>query len=112
VTINESLIDYRQHGSNDTGAKNYNLTYVLQRIRTMFTAGRLNEFRQSVARSKVQAQSLLDALGNEMPAEERQLVRSYVEMDQMKAVERRYFALRNGFLKQGLARNIAYLLTI
>jgi glycosyltransferase involved in cell wall biosynthesis len=112
VVLGESLIDYRQHGANDTGAKNYSFSYVLGKASRIFTASRFSEFKQAIARYKLQAQALLESLGSEMPEAVHDQIEIFVNLDKQGVIARRHFVLKHGFVKQGLAKNIAYLLSL
>lgn len=112
VAIDTPLIDYRQHETNDTGAKHFNFRYVAGRVIKQLTTEMLSESRRTIRRTQNQADALVRHVENALSKHDIVLLDQYIHMDEMNFIQRRYFVIRNGFMKQGFVRNLAYLVVI
>jgi glycosyltransferase involved in cell wall biosynthesis len=107
--VDEALIDYRQHGANDTGAKAWNFRFVGQQLmRTV--AHRTTHIR--VVQTQVQAQALLETFLHELDATKLQIVSDYAGMNELNPVLKRVMLLKNGYRKTGLVRNVGLFLSV
>lgn len=100
------LMDYRQHGDNDVGAKD-----------VKSWAYRLDRLRDPAARSSSldylrQAQALDERLGDAMPAESRRTLERFLEIPSLGKFARMRRLVSGGYLKSDLVRNIGFLLWI
>jgi len=94
--VDEPLMFYRQHSSNDTGAKRYGLGYFVKRF------VQKQSFEKYTTQAKVFGK-LYDELLEER---ERVLLNGFSKIDTMSWFEKRVFLLRLGVLKNGFARNV------
>ena len=97
--IDEPLMLYRQHSSNDTGAKHYSFGYFMQR----FTQ------KQSFKKYTSQAKVFGEVYDELLDAKTRVLLKDFSKIDTMGWFERRMFLLKWGILKNGLVRNAGLL---
>ncbi|HEY6988053.1 MAG TPA: glycosyltransferase family 2 protein [Bryobacteraceae bacterium] len=109
VAIPDSLIEYRQHGGNVTGAKRWGVGYVADRARQLY--GR-DGARQTIARNIRQAEILLSRFNSQLNQDQRQLVENFAGIRDRGVVSRRYALIRNAFWKRGVVRNLGLLLAI
>ncbi len=112
VPIPEGTILYRQHGRNDTGAARYpdGLRRWLAAAWRSFTD--TAPIRDSLGRTTLQAQALLDRFGDTLPPETQRLVAAYAELPTCNPLRRRLRLMALGTLPQGLDRNLGYLLRV
>jgi hypothetical protein len=86
---------YRQHGSNDTGAKPYGLLAYCKR-----------KSGSAAAQGKTrQAEILLSRYAAVMPAQNRTLLQAYLSLRSAGPFKKVLLMLRHGFFKSGLLRN-------
>jgi hypothetical protein len=98
---------YRQHGANDTGAKNYRLAYVLRKA----LAG-LAELKASLLKTQCQACAFMERYVSRLVPGQRLLVEAYCHLSGQGFWTRRWRMLRSGFFKQGFFRNIGMFLSL
>ncbi|MDP2783281.1 MAG: glycosyltransferase family 2 protein [Sulfurimicrobium sp.] len=98
---------YRQHGANDTGAKNYGLAYVLQKA----LAG-LSEMKASLLKTQCQACAFLGRYASRLVPEQRLLVKTYCHVSARGFWMRHWQMFRFGFFKHGFFRNIGMFLSL
>lgn len=106
--VYEPTVRYRQHGTNDTGAKAWSLLYVTRKALSFWQRRALAE---NLQRTQHQAKVLLARYQDLDPAVG-QTLESYAALDSMGFFERRLFLLRNRILKQGWVRNLGLLLRV
>jgi glycosyltransferase involved in cell wall biosynthesis len=94
--VDEPLMFYRQHSSNDTGAKRYGLGYFVKRF------VQKQSFEKYMTQAKVFGK-LYDELLEERG---RVLLNGFSKIDTMGWFEKRVFLLRWGVLKNGFVRNV------
>ncbi|HEY9154628.1 MAG TPA: glycosyltransferase family 2 protein [Opitutaceae bacterium] len=103
---NEATVRYRQHGRNDTGAKRWDLGHIKQQgqqeLRSDHFGARMKVYRG-------QARALLAHRQVKIPEAVRNVIETFVNLDQLSYLQRRRFLLKNGILKTGLLRNLAML---
>jgi len=94
--IEEPLMLYRQHSSNDTGAKRYGLGYFVKR------------FTQKISFEKytTQAKNFLELYDELLDEKERTLLKDFSKIDMMGWLEKRIFLSKQGVLKNGFVRNV------
>ena len=99
--LNQPTIDYRQHGNNTVGAKDTkSLSYILKKIRN-------DGVRKAMEDTYDQAEIFLEAFGDLMAPEQRQVVADYAALKNRSAMGRRLAFVKGGFYKYGLQRIIA-----
>jgi len=107
--IDRPTILYRQHASNDTGAKRYDLAHVRQ------WAGRIlmgPGIRDRMRRTTAQAGALLDRCGDAMPGERRAVVEAYATLLDAGPIARRLRLARHDLWFHGKARNAGLLIGV
>ena len=99
--LNQSTIDYRQHGNNTVGAKNTrSVSYVLKKIRN-------DGVRKTMEDTYAQAEVFLETFGDLMAPEQRQVVADYAALKNCGAMGRRIGFLKGKYYKYGIRRIIA-----
>lgn len=103
--IDKATIKYRQHESNEVGAKNTrNVIYILGKLFKNST------IRQGLRDTTVQAGELLDVLGTRMSEKDREMVKGYAQLYRQGKFARLYFMIKNSIFKYGLLRKIAQII--
>lgn len=109
AVVPESLIDYRQHGSNVTGAKQWGARYVAGRARRLYAA---DGARKTIALNILQAQAFLSRFDGRLGSDQSLMVRRFAGIRERGILYRRLTLVRNAFWKRGLVRNLGLLLAI
>jgi len=112
VSVPETLIRYRQHGSNSVGAKKYGFSYFIERISEMLSSRDLSLTRRSIEDSRLQAIAFLDRYGALLQTEDRIILEKFATLPSMSWLARRYFLFKNGMTKHGVMRNFALFLFV
>ena len=100
-----STVKYRQHDNNDTGARQWNLGFIMRGI----WQGR-EPMLLSLVKTQAQAKALISV--GELSYVNRSIVEKYVSLYNHNWLMRRIEILRSGFFKHGIIRNIAMLLRV
>ena len=101
--LSARTVKYRQHDKNDTGAKRWNINYVLS---GMFRNRDL--YKKSIIKTRDQAKALL--LSGKSSGEHAEIVSQYVDLFDRGWFCRRLTVVRMGFYKYGFVRNVALML--
>ena len=102
--LDQATIDYRQHGNNTVGAKDTkSLSYILKKIRN-------DGVRKAMEDTYAQAEIFLEAFGDLMAPEQRQVVADYAALKNRGAMGRRVAFLKGRYYKYGIRRIIAQFL--
>jgi len=109
VVIPESLIDYRQHGRNVTGAKRWGVRYVAERATRLYAA---DGARETIALSIQQAQVFMSRFDGRLRSDQMLVVQSFAGIRKRGVFSRRLTLIRNAFWKRGVVRNLGLLLAI
>jgi hypothetical protein len=107
--IPESLIDYRQHGRNVTGAKRWGARYVADRARRLYATDGAYE---NIALNIKQAQVFLSRFDRRLSSDQTLVVQSFAGIRERGALSRRWALIENAFWKRGFVRNVGLLLAI
>lgn len=95
--IPETLILYRQHGSNSVGAKDVSkISYIVDRLKNN------RQVSDNLAATREQARAFAKTFG----LGRTDLATIYADLGRRNKIERIYFYLKNGVLKSGLVRNL------
>lgn len=105
VSLGEATVLYRQHGLNDIGAKQWNLTFIMKG----FFSGAI-KYRESLLKSQFQARALFNS--GLIDGDSKVLIGKYVDLFEKGWFERRRILLKEGFFKKGFVRNCAMFLYI
>lgn len=96
--LNESTLAYRQHCSNDTGAKPYNFIHFLK-----------SKTSNSVERTYRQAEQFLECYTDGLTEQQIDLIHTYASLGALPYWKQKLAIIKHGFFKQGLLRNIKHL---
>jgi glycosyltransferase involved in cell wall biosynthesis len=107
--IDEPTILYRQHGANDTGAKEWGAAFIARQASSV--CRRDGATAEGLRATHEQARAFLDIFGDRLSSEQSALVRAYGHLPTQPAVRRRLSLIRHGFLKTGAIRNIGLFLS-
>ena len=100
-----STVKYRQHDNNDTGARQWDLEYVIRRI----WQGRESQLL-SLIKTQIQAEALISI--GVLSDVNRPIVEKYISLYSKNWFIRRIEIFRMGFFKYGVIRNIALFLRV
>ena len=103
--LDEALMLYRQHEKNVVGGKSRG-SYLKQRI------SHLKKDREALYATMAQGEAFLSLYGQKLTPEKRKILRLFTDLPKKNWFARRFYILRHGFLKSGLARNIGIMLVI
>jgi glycosyltransferase involved in cell wall biosynthesis len=109
VAVPESLIEYRQHTGNVTGAKRWGAQYVIDRASRLYAA---DGARETIGSNIKQAQIFLSRFHSRLTAEQNQVIGDFAAIRERGAISRRWMLVRNAFWKRGFLRNLGLLLAI
>ena len=98
--IDESLMLYRQHGKNDTGAKQYGLRYFFKKFFT----------KPSFEKYILQSKAFLELYGKDMNAYDRKMLEEFSTFHELTKCERLKVLYKYKIWKNGLMRNIGLVL--
>ena len=98
---------YRQHGSNDTGARRWSVT---REVLRMLDSSRRNDSRKVRAVIRGQAGVFLERFGGCLKAEDRDAVAGFLGLDTKGFFGRRLGIMKHGLFYSGFARNVGHLL--
>lgn len=104
--VNAPTVKYRQHGSNDTGAKAWNLAHIARQARDSFRPGLV---RGRIDAYRAQAAALLALRGARLEPSVRAGLEAFVDVRSRSYPRRIQVLLRHRILKTGLLRNLAFL---
>lgn len=99
--LHQQTVLYRQHGSNDTGAKPYKFLYHLKNIR---------KSRNTIGKTYRQAQEFLERYHELLSPEKMQILKAYCELENLPFLKKNLQIASYQFFKQGFLRNLKMLL--
>jgi len=103
--VDRQTIKYRQHGSNEVGAKNiYDLKYIMSQIKIKLRK------KEKYASTCAQARLFYDIFGDRLDDQRRELLEKYISLPKKNKIGRWYYVIRYGFWMQGFSRKIAQLI--
>ncbi len=105
--INTPLISYRQHSSNQEGAKDFRSLG-----KTIEMAGKGAKIRNSLNLTYEQAISFRDMYGGRLNARNREVLNAYCNFPKYNKVKKLVMSVKYGFTKSGLNRKIGYWLYV
>lgn len=109
VSIKEALIEYRQHGKNDTGASSWGAKFIFQRGRALFAdRGPRARLYGKIA----QAEAFLKINGKKLAPEDYKVAEAFSTMLKVNALVRRIRVAQYGLWDDGLLRNIGVFLAL
>ncbi|MBN2824256.1 MAG: glycosyltransferase family 2 protein [Campylobacterales bacterium] len=102
VPLYEATINYRQHDFNDTGAKGFTISYIVEK---MFSNDSLFKYQE-------QARAFLEHYNYKLSDSTQTLLDSFYRLDQVSYFKRVSYMVSSKLLMQGLLRNISLLLKV
>jgi glycosyltransferase involved in cell wall biosynthesis len=96
-----ATILYRQHDNNDVGAKEWNLSYIMDMARS----GRSN-LKAFLQKTQLQAKAFLDIFKDELTEKHTDILNAYSILGQQNFLIKRLTLIKYRFFKIGLLRNI------
>ena len=105
-TIDRATGDYRQHGGNDTGAKRWDRSYIIAKLREV---GDRSALAAILARTTRQATAFAGRFEHRLSARQLAVVRDYAALSERSFLHRRWTIVRRGFWKHGRLRNLGLL---
>ena len=100
--VDEPLMLYRQHSSNDTGAKNYGISY--------FTKKFLE--KQDFLKYTLQARKFFEVYGEKLDKSTQEMIENFSYLEKMNWLEKRVLLVKHKIFKNGLIRNIGLMLRV
>ena len=107
--IDEQTMLYRQHESNDTGAKKYSLSSLIQRLSSPQKRKKMSE---NIIKRQTQASTLYERYGTTLNSSQKQVLKAFIRYSQASFFEKRYLMFKYGLFKQGFLRNTFELLPL
>ena len=108
--VNESLIKYRQHGSNSIGAKGFSYLSIWMKFYKIFVKNEL--YLKHLLVNISQAKEFLDRYRNILDKDTVIMLEEFTTIESKSFWQRRKVLLKYGLLKQGMLRNMGLLLKI
>jgi glycosyltransferase involved in cell wall biosynthesis len=100
--IDDQTILYRQHGGNDSGAREYNSGYILRKLREYLIGNKSTYEKEKY----LQAEALLRKYKPIMHEKAIDTVEDFLAIGESNYLKEKYLIIKNGFFKPGIARNI------
>lgn len=104
--IEDATIKYRQHSSNDTGAKEFNLINIVKKTIALFLNDKLYE------KHCKQAREFLHVYNDTLSRDTKDILEAFGDIATKPFWQRKQIAIRYKLLKQGYIRNIGLLIKI
>ncbi len=83
VTIKQPTVYYRQHGDNEVGAKaGGGLAFIIRKLKTF------SEVSKNVAETYIQAELLLNAYGDILPDDKREIIEAYISISEAPRIKK------------------------
>lgn len=106
-TVDKQTMLYRQHGKNEVGAHKYNsIGFVKNKL------SNIEKINKSIDDTINQAKAFYDEFKNELNSNDKEIVYNYSILRDKNLIQRKRSIVKNKFYKNGLMRNIAYLIFI
>jgi glycosyltransferase involved in cell wall biosynthesis len=103
-TVNESTMFYRQHNSNDTGAKKYSLLNLIKRICCKASREKMSKNRKLVYE---QAREFL--AHKHIDERSKEVLNAFIKFEDAVFLKKAYLMVKFGFYRVGILRNMAML---
>lgn len=101
--LNQQTVLYRQHSSNDTGAKAWGWPWIKSKLLSP------DDVRSSLLRTQEQAAALVERYGQHLDATVSSTLATYGSLSELPPLARRSFIVRNRLWKTGWVRNLGLL---
>lgn len=107
VYKNESLMLYRQHSSNDTGAKKYGLKYIINRL---FIKSSTGKFTSQLDKYIIQAQQFLVIYEHDLDNESKKMLQDFSRLPILNKWQKIVILVKYKIWKNGFMRNLGLIL--
>lgn len=108
--IDESTMKYRQHGKNDTGAKNYNYKNIVAKIIELIFDDKSK--KMFMAKNIVQSEEFLKEFKEQLDGNSRIILENFSTIKEKPYLQRVSIILKYKLFKYGIIRNMGLLLKI
>lgn len=110
-SLDQPTLFYRQHGKNDTGAKDWrNLSaYLIQAKKLLRLRGR-EELRRRLSKTIHQSFQFLERYENLLEPHKKKIVQNYVVLSQSSLLTKRYLFFKHRYFKNTFAKNLGMFL--
>jgi glycosyltransferase involved in cell wall biosynthesis len=98
--VPSSTVLYRQHSRNDTGARRWDLRYLVQKAINLDS---VKDYYQKTVR---QTRKFIEVYEDKIPIEKHSILENYAHMDRKNFWERRWNLLKFGYYKIGSLKNL------
>ena len=105
--VPRATILYRQHLSNETGAKNWNFISIIKKI---FKKKEIEEIKKNYLATIEQAKSFLKKYNNNLFSSHKEMLNAYIELPKFNSLTKLYYIQRYGFYKSGKLRNLGWII--
>jgi hypothetical protein len=102
--IEESTMKYRQHGKNDTGAKNYNYKFIINKLKKFSDI--------NIDKNIFQAKEFLEEYEEQLDDKSKIMLEDFSTIKEKSYLQRVSIICKYGLFKYGVIRNIGLLLKI
>lgn len=107
--LEESTISYRQHSSNDTGSKKFDLSLILKKAVDLLF---YDELYKHLDRNINQAKSFLNQYESLLDTDTKNMLKDFISIKEKSFLEKRKILIKHDILKQGITKNMGLLLKI
>lgn len=108
--LDETTMLYRQHSTNDTGAKKFNSTNTFKKALRLFFSNKL--YIKYLRRNIIQSKAFLDRYKNNLDDKTISMLEDFINIENKSFWQKREILLKYKLLKQGFIRNLGLLLKI
>lgn len=108
-TVDRATILYRQHHQNDTGAKKFNIKYILKKVLRFWDTKALH---RHLNKNVKQAEKFLDQYRDQLNDETIEILEAFCHFRDKNFFKKRHILWKYKFYKQGYIRNAALFLRI
>lgn len=102
--IEESTMKYRQHGKNDTGAKNYNYKFIINKLKKFSDI--------NIDKNIFQAKEFLEEYKDQLDEKSKKMLEDFSTIKEKPYLQRVSIIFKYNLFKYGIIRNIGLLLKI
>ncbi|MCH9740338.1 MAG: hypothetical protein K0U38_05810 [Epsilonproteobacteria bacterium] len=107
--VDEPTILYRQHNSNDTGAKKYNYKNILKKAIQFFSS---DDLYLTLKKNIEQSKAFLESYRDKLDPQTIKMLEEFIEIQNRSFFQKRKILVEHKLLKYGLIRNIGLFLRI
>ena len=104
IPLHESTLYYRQHQSNQIGAKAWGLTSVIEVVKN------ISDTRKAILKGIIQAETFYKYFEKDLPPDIKLLLETYISFPKLNKFSRVFLIFKNQFYKIGLLRNLGFIL--